>query len=362
MRMFSTIALASMALVAASGYAAATPTSVTLYGVADVNVEYTNHNLTSGPGGASRFALNSGGLSSSRWGLRGVEDLGGGKRAVFALESGFSIDTGTSTQGGRLFGRQAWVGLGAGSHQVTFGRQYTSLFLTLANYSPTAYATSYEPVPIIAGLNLREDNLVKYHGEFGPVSTELHWSFGEQAGGLQGGSGFGAGADYHAGPFGVAVAYDDINSTKVAGDYTRARKAAVAVRYQIASRWFTQAAYRYGANGAQAAGTVARDDLWWLALHWQATPALELIGAAYYDNIRTLRGAGGTTSNPANPWQVSLIADYVLSKRTDLYFTSAYTKNAALNFENYNGAAAAYQIAPSEHNQFGVALGMRHRF
>lgn len=361
MNRFNTIAIASLAVLATTAYAA-TPASVTLYGVADANVEYTNHNLTGGPDGASRVALNSGGLSSSRWGLRGVEDLGGDKRAIFALESGFSIDNGTSAQGGRLFGRQAWVGLGAGSQQVTFGRQYTSLFLTLANYSPTAYAASYEPVPIIAGLNLREDNMVKYHGDFGQLSAEFHWSFGEQAGSFQGGSGYGAGLDYHPGPFGVALAYDDINSTKVAGDYARARKAAVAVRYQIAPQWFTQAAYRYGSNDALTVGTVVRDDLWWLALHWQVTPTLELIGAGYYDNIRTLRGTAGTTSNPANPWQISLIADYTLSKRTDLYFASAYTKNAALNFENYNGSAAAYQIAPSEHSQLGVAVGMRHRF
>ncbi|MFJ1255431.1 porin [Cupriavidus sp. CuC1] len=352
--------ITGLALLAATVTASAA-NSVTVYGVADANVEYSNHNFSAGRDGGSKFALSSGGLSSSRWGLRGVEDLGGGQRAIFALESGFSLDNGVATQGGRLFGRQAWVGIGSGQHQLTFGRQYTSLFLTMANYSPTAYATSYEPVPTIAGLFLREDNVIKYHGDFGPLSAEMHWSFGEQPGTFQGAAGFGGGLDYRAGPFGVAVAYDDVNSAKTAGEYSRAQKAAVGLRYQIGKNWLAQAAYRYGKNDAPLAGTVGRDDLWWLGIHYQATSALDIITAVYYDNIRVLRTGGGTT-NPSNPWQVSLIADYALSKRTDLYLTAAYTKNSALNFDSYNGVAAVYQLAPNASSQLGGAVGMRHRF
>ncbi|MET5021216.1 porin, partial [Burkholderia pseudomallei] len=50
---------------------------------------------------------------ASRWGLRGVEDLGGGYRALFALESGFNLRGGELGQGGRQYGRQAYVGLRA---------------------------------------------------------------------------------------------------------------------------------------------------------------------------------------------------------------------------------------------------------
>ncbi len=66
--------------------------------MADANIEYTNNNPGSGSDGHSKVGLGSGGLSPSRWGLRGTEDLGGGKQAIFALESGFSLDTGVSTQ------------------------------------------------------------------------------------------------------------------------------------------------------------------------------------------------------------------------------------------------------------------------
>src|SRR5437868_10218922 len=339
--------------------AAAAQSSVTLYGVVDANIEYSNHNLATGPNGQNKVALSSGGLSPSRWGVRGTEDLGGGKQAIFALESGFSADNGTSTQGGRLFGRQAWVGLSAGKQRLTLGRQYSSLFLTMANYSPTAYATLYEPVLGIAGSFLREDNMVKYHVDLGPLSAEAHWSFGEQVGAFQGSAAYGAGADYRAGPFGVAVAYDSVNSAKTAGNYTRDQRAAVGLRYQIAPGLLAQAAYRYNNSGIPAVNTAARDDMWWFALNYDATSALLLTGAFYYDNVKRLYTATGQT-NPRNPWQVTLIADYSLSKRTDVYISSAYTKNAALNFENLNGAAAAYQLAPNERNEFGVAVGMRH--
>ena len=90
--------LVGLACAIASATAAAQTSGITLYGVADANIEYTNNNPGSGPDGHSKVALNSGGLSPSRWGLRGTEDLGGGKRAIFALESGFSLDTGVSTQ------------------------------------------------------------------------------------------------------------------------------------------------------------------------------------------------------------------------------------------------------------------------
>ncbi|WP_454754767.1 porin [Cupriavidus necator] len=352
--------LVGLACVIASATAAAQTSGITLYGVADANIEYTNNNLGTGPDGHSKVALNSGGLSPSRWGLRGTEDLGGGNQAIFALESGFNLDTGVAGQGGRLFGRQAWVGLRNSAHQVTLGRQYTSLFLMMANYSPTAYATTYEPVVGIAGSNLREDNMVKYHADFGPLTAEAHWSFGEQPGTFQGSSGFGGGLDYRAGPFGIAAAYDSINSAKTA-DYTRTQKAALGLRYQITPALLAQAAYRYNNNGTRATNTAARDDLWWLALNYQATGALLLTGAVYYDNVKSLYTATGRT-NPSNPWQVTLIADYSLSKRTDVYVSTAYTKNASLNFESLNGAAAAYQIAPNEHNQFGVAMGVRHKF
>ena len=103
-----------------SGWAQA-QSSVTLYGVVDLAVERVK-------GATSLVRLTSGQQQGSRWGLRGVEDLGGGLKASFVLESGFNADAGTSGQGGRLFGRQAFLGLG-GDWGTAFGTLPHSLDL-----------------------------------------------------------------------------------------------------------------------------------------------------------------------------------------------------------------------------------------
>ncbi|GAB7544897.1 hypothetical protein CS8_045740 [Cupriavidus sp. 8B] len=163
-------ALFSLAAFCAGTATAQAQSSVTLYGVADANIEYvTNMSPTTPlqPGfpsqAGNRLALNSGGLSGSRWSLRGLEDLGQGLKAVYVLESGFGVDDGKLTGGGRLFGRQAYVGLQ--SEQIgrfTFGRQYTAIFDAFANFSPTRYGSQYEPIVAQLGLDYRSDNTAKY--------------------------------------------------------------------------------------------------------------------------------------------------------------------------------------------------------
>ena len=102
--------------------------SVTLYGIIDEAIRFDNHQTTSG---GKLFTMGSGGeLSGSRWGLQGTEDLGGGLKAIFQLENGFTPNTGVtqqSTPSGavRLFGRTAMVGLVSPFGTVTLGRQYT---------------------------------------------------------------------------------------------------------------------------------------------------------------------------------------------------------------------------------------------
>ena len=103
---FGRIAISIAGLISVSAFARS---SVTLYGVIDTGVEYVSHANAAGdsivrmPGITGEFP--------SRWGMRGVEDLGAGLKAVFVLESGFNVRAGDSGQGGRLFGRQSFVGL-----------------------------------------------------------------------------------------------------------------------------------------------------------------------------------------------------------------------------------------------------------
>ncbi|MGA4275658.1 porin [Ralstonia nicotianae] len=230
--------------------------NVILYGVADMSIEYANHvgtvplasnGFNSGPG-KSVYRMDSGGLSGSRWGIRGTEDIGG-LQSVFVLESGVSMDNGTQMQG-RLFGRQAFVGLQSSTFgKLTFGRQYTSLFDSIANFSPTIYATQYSPTVLLLGAAYREDNTAKYSGTFGPFVVGAHWSFGtglalpataantgpltgagEAPGQFRRDSAYGVGVNYFAGGFGAALAFDQFNPSMVngTGDF---KKLAVAGSY-----------------------------------------------------------------------------------------------------------------------------------
>ncbi len=112
--------------------AAHAQSTVMLYGLIDLGVQYANNvQVRAQPGhltGASQFAMTDAhatGLSGSRWGLRGAEDLGGGMKAIFVLENGFMANTGTLAQGGAEFGRQAYAGLqSAAIGTLTLGRQY----------------------------------------------------------------------------------------------------------------------------------------------------------------------------------------------------------------------------------------------
>ena len=109
------VAVAVTGSVAQAAYA---QSSVTLYGIVDAGFTYTNNQK-----GNSAYQATQGNVQGSRWGLLGTEDLGGGNKALFRLENGFSLESGALGQGGRMFGRSAWVGLSnSRAGTITLGR------------------------------------------------------------------------------------------------------------------------------------------------------------------------------------------------------------------------------------------------
>ncbi|MBF9264389.1 porin [Acidovorax cattleyae] len=64
------------------------------------------------PSPSSAAGIASGVDNTSRFGLRGREDLGGGLHAVFNLETGLNLDTGTQANATKFFDRATIVGLG----------------------------------------------------------------------------------------------------------------------------------------------------------------------------------------------------------------------------------------------------------
>lgn len=115
----------SLTLLGAAG-ASHAQSSVTLYGLLDNGLVYTNNS-----GGHSNIQLASGRPTGNRWGMLGSEDLGNGLKAIFTMENGFDLSTGKLAQNGREFGRQAFVGLSDSRlGTVTMGRQYMANYLT----------------------------------------------------------------------------------------------------------------------------------------------------------------------------------------------------------------------------------------
>jgi len=136
------IAVAASIVVAGAAHA---QSSVTLYGIIDTSIVYSNdarkNPANPSAGSGSQWQVFAGSIYVPRFGLRGSEDLGGGLSAIFQLENGFNSVNGTFKNGGDLFGRQAWVGLGAARYgTLTLGRQYDFMVTYLTPLSATGSA------------------------------------------------------------------------------------------------------------------------------------------------------------------------------------------------------------------------------
>src|SRR6201989_2623253 len=113
-----TLGAIALALAAPAAFA---QSSVTIYGIVDLDGQYLS-------GHTKDVLVTSGGQAGSPIGFKGTEALGSGYFADFVLEGGLNVDTGSSAQGGALFGRQAFGALRTPFGTVSAGRQYSSVF------------------------------------------------------------------------------------------------------------------------------------------------------------------------------------------------------------------------------------------
>lgn len=171
--------LIALAVMAASGAAMAQST-VTLYGIVDLWVG----SVKSGLNADSVTMMESGGLNSSRWGLKGSEDLGGGLKAVFKIEQGFKADTGALKGNG--FDRQSYLGLEGGFGTVTFGNVWTAMDdIVGASNSGFDSALSASNDVLVVNANYADNpgNTIKYTSpSFGGFSGGFSYSLDETAG------------------------------------------------------------------------------------------------------------------------------------------------------------------------------------
>lgn len=197
--------LIALAAVAATG-AAFAQSSVTLYGVADAGLQKISGTSLQMNSSAT---LNNG---NSRWGVRGVEDLGGGLKASFNFEQGLSLDNGSAGSSGGPFGRAAFMALSGGFGEVSMGRRLNPAFYTAAAWELTGTA-NYSAVtsqftPVLGGI--RENDMIMYTSpSFGGVTLQY-------AHVLKGDTGADAVNDlslrYGAGPLVVAFNYNKQDS------------------------------------------------------------------------------------------------------------------------------------------------------
>jgi len=167
--------LIALAVLAASG-AAMAQSSVTLYGVADVWVGSVKNSVTFDgvTESARETLLESGGVSTSRIGFKGTEDLGGGLKAGFVLEQAIDLADGTASG----FTRQATVGLSGGFGGVQLGRDYTA-YDDIRGTANNTFDANVSATNAWVGYNGRANSQIKYTSPtFGGVSGALSYSLG----------------------------------------------------------------------------------------------------------------------------------------------------------------------------------------
>lgn len=206
---------ALMLLCLGAAGAAHAQNNVTLYGVVTGGVGYVNK-VGLSPASArqtgSRWGVDSGQYTQSRFGMRGSEDLGGGLKANFVIEGGLTIDNGASGQGGLTFGRRTTIGLTGSAGTIELGRRkdYTDIIAV-------QFATTTRMLPFTAKAHAnnldratgsRGNNMAFYlTPEWNGFQGNLAYAFGERAGDFQSGRAFGFGGTYKNGPFAIGAAY-----------------------------------------------------------------------------------------------------------------------------------------------------------
>ncbi|WP_109476119.1 porin [Paraburkholderia sp. C35] len=369
-------------LAAASSHALAQST-VTLYGIVDEGITYGNN-----VGGGSQVAAASGTMSGSRFGLRGTEDLGGGLSAIFDLQNGFDLSTGKLGQGGRMFGRKAYVGLSDTRYgSLTLGRQYDPVVDLVQGITGDGVFGAFFTTPGDADNNdnsIRVNNSVKYTSPtIAGLTFEALYGLGGTAGSVSSGGSLGAALGYSNGGLNLAGGYlytkNDTLANASSGGFIN-DGSLVTAGYGVAPGSFQtiHAAASYAFNkltvGVRYSNSQYKTYTPTTVFHdtekfnvasgyvsYQFTPAL--MAAVNYGYTK----ASGAAS--ANYNQFSAGVDYQLSKRTDVYGIAGYTKANGQTLSADGTAVVAatanvgdYNNASSNSKQVLAVVGMRHKF
>jgi predicted porin len=310
-------------------------------------------------GSGNVLRLNTGNRLNSRWGVTGKEDLGNGLHAIFTLESGMAMNTGALQQGGRLFGRQAFVGLDSDRYgALMMGRQMTPMyryFLALDPLGYSSYGFSAQDTQFVG----RADNSVSYLGHAGPFELNALYSFGYDStvtngaqvpGAFRVGKQVDVGARYRQGPVNLTFAYEQRQGQSIASASNSERRYVAGGSYQIGKATL-YGGYELLLNDIEATLTASPPQTMAFAgMRYKATSQLDLAAAAYYHAYRQVS---------AHAWSTGVNADYWLSKRTALYTDVTYVINSSRSGLSVTGSTTPVATGA---NQLGVAVGVLHKF
>ena len=328
-----------LALLAAVGASSAmAQSSVTLYGRVNTTVERQKD------GDVTKTGMFD---NSSRFGFKGVEDLGGGLKAGFQLESGFDSSTGagsawTHPTTGMSFARQSEVNLSGGFGMIRLGNFIPESYYATADYvsmhnhdtGTSADAFYQDPVWFTSGLSTK--NKVGYRTpNMGGLVIDAAVSLHEKATGVNK-NGYDLAANYNLGALALGAGYSYVNSN-----------------YQLGLR----AAYTFGQftvggyyqrnkddNQLVAGGAGTRNNF--------RLSGMYTMGASeFHVNLGHASKWSNVPDSAATQWTLGY--NYNLSKRTKVY--GYYTR---VN----NSAAIAYKASKLGDDFSSFAVGVRHNF
>jgi predicted porin len=348
---------------------------VTLYGIIDVGYQYDDFKRG---GASSRSAIDAGMQAGNRLGFRGSEAIGGGMNAIFALEAGFNIDTGSSGQGGRLFGRQAWLGVDGYIGTLVEGKiatfsSGTGAFDMFGQIDPLGTAWIYAGLQstFSPSTSFRADNSIMYRSpKLAGFQAGIGYSFAtgannaapfpSEAGGTSNNNRtMFSGVNFAAGPFYAALTYDVIKFATQAGGATFEDQKMLQVGGTFDLKFLkVHAAYAKEDNvrptviqAFLAAGPGANADAWMVGLT-APIGAFSLMASYQERDGDSVLVGGVPTEGDGNVWAIG--GKYDLSRRTNLFLVYADTKGEKSLSQ---GIAATDSV-----NRKSLMTGINHRF
>jgi predicted porin len=335
--------LIALAVLAASG-AAMAQSSVTLYGRLDASIGQTKTEVTNQVT-VKQTGVNSSDLNTTYWGLKGSEDLGGGLRANFDLQSQFSMDTGAIAKDQSLFERKAIVGVSGAFGAVDLGRNYTP-YDGLNAATNNVYDSNFASTLAVSGTGIkgytnRYSNSITYTSpSFSGVSGAVGYGFGENKNTT---TNFGDATDttslhikYANGPLLVGYAYQEEKLARVSALTAQDKN-----QYNLVGASYDFGMAKLVGSYNQAKNNTLKDKEYQVGVSVPFGAAAVAVG---YSNSKS-EGLGVTNKGDG----ASIVGTYNLSKRT-----TAYAGYEQAKVESMNGS-----ITTKTSN---FATGVRHTF